>query len=91
MTFVQPHPFQSVDFHVLGLGRRHRLLPTGQRAVAISPFLGPDAVTDLANSNSVELLVSREESLDRLPPGAVEGIDRVATLSPAVDIDSDRG
>ncbi len=91
VTFVPPHPFQSVDFHVLGLGRRHRLLPTGQRAVAISPFLGPDAVTDLANSNSVELLVSREESLDRLPPGAVEGIDRVATLSPAVDIDSDRG
>ena len=84
-----PQPFESLSFHALGVGKNRFEFPTNRRAVLVSPFLGADAVADVVSSNSVELLVSREEALDRLPTDAVDDVARVAMLSPAVDLEVD--
>ena len=70
-----PSPFQSVQFHALGLpgppsrpfaGRADRLL-------VISPFLGAGALAQLAPHASARILVSRPESLDALGSAALTG------------------
>jgi len=89
VPLVAPEPFASLAFHVLGAGQRAGWpWPTNsRRALVVSPFLGEQFLTRFVDSHHVATLVSREEALDRLPGETLAAIGRVATLSPALDVD----
>lgn len=86
---VPPEPFTSLAFHTLGVdGRASWPWPEdSRRALVVSPFLGERFLERLAGGHHVAALISREEALDRLPADALAAIERVATLSPALDVD----
>jgi hypothetical protein len=87
-----PEPFDTMHFHVLGLDRRggDPLPPRVDRALIVSPFLGEAWLRRLAHRAGSAVLVSREESLDRLTPDLLEAFERLAVLNPAADVAPDR-
>lgn len=91
VPLVPPEPFGDVAFHVLGLdGPQAPPFPgRSTAALVVSPFLGEHFLADLCRDHDVSVLVSREESLDRIAATALEGVARLAVLNPAVDIAPD--
>jgi hypothetical protein len=90
VALLPPEPFDTLDFHVLGLepstGRPFPERSTA--ALVVSPFLGEELVEQLADEHAITALVSREESLDRIAPATLKRANRLAVLSPAVDVSS---
>jgi hypothetical protein len=87
VPLVAPEPFNSLTFHVLGLEATSSWpLPEDDHlALVISPFLGETFLDRLTSAHDVAALISREESLDQLPPATLAPVERIATLNPAVD------
>lgn len=87
IPLIPPEPFTSVAFHPLGLDNAAQwpFPERSHQALVISPFLSEAFLERLAGAHDVAALVSREESLDQLPTENLAAIDRVASLSPAVD------
>jgi hypothetical protein len=84
-----PEPFESLRMRVLGLGAQSDdVVPADvERALVISPFVTESwlrGFTERAGASSV--LISREESLDRVPADVLEAFERVAVLNPAADV-----
>jgi hypothetical protein len=86
-SFPAPEGFDSpIAFQALGLeaGRKAAWRPgaTGERILAIAPFVNRTGLDALATAASRErLLISRREALDELSPDALAGWDRVLVLS----------
>ena len=86
-SFPAPEGFKSpIAFQTLGLeaGRKAAWRPgaTGERILAIAPFVNRTGLDALATAASRErLLISRREALDELSPDALAGWDRVLVLS----------
>jgi hypothetical protein len=86
-SFPAPEGFDSpIAFQALGLeaGRKAAWRPgaTGERILAIAPFVNRTGLDALASAASRErLLISRREALDELSPDALAGWDRVLVLS----------
>ena len=86
-SFPAPEGFDSpIAFQALGLeaGRKAAWRPgaTGERILAIAPFVNRTGLDALATAASRErLLISRREALDDLSPDALAGWDRVLVLS----------
>ena len=91
VALVPPEPFETLDFHVLGLAAAQPLPFPEQSAAAlvVSPFLGEQLLDELASNHAITALVSREESLDRIAPETLMRAERLAVLSPAVDLSPD--
>ena len=84
--FPAPDGLDSpIEFHSLGLSRRRRAWnppSSGHRTFAMAPFVnrtGLDAIGRLSANNRT--LVSRQETLDRLPEHALADWDEVFVLS----------
>lgn len=81
VRFTAPEGFErtGVWFLPFGLGisTPWKMPPEGRsRTLVVSPFLGADALTSLASHGPVnDIVISRPEELDRLPPEAIEGWD----------------
>lgn len=88
VPMAAPEPFTRLRFHALGLadGQPPPFPERSTRALVVSPFLGEGFLRTLTQKQEVTRLVSREESLDRLPPDAFVGVAAMAVLNPAVDI-----
>lgn len=83
-----PEGFEGLRFHILGLSDlpSNPLPSSWPEAAVVAPFLSARFLEDFASKYDVRLLVSREESLDRIPAGVLSKIDRLAVLNPAVDL-----
>lgn len=79
VRFTRPEGFDDVWFQPFGLGVSPPWAfppKDRERTLVVSPFLGPDALRTLASGGSVnDIVVSRPETLDRIPPDALEGWD----------------
>lgn len=93
VVLVPPEPFTSVRFHVLGVegGQSSVFPPVSERALVISPFLTEPFLRRFVGEHDVVALISREESLDRIPTAVLDRIGRVATINSAADIDPRQG
>lgn len=89
VPLTAPEPFTSLDFHVLGLEAASDwpLPEHSRRALVVSPFLDAPFVDRLTRAHDVATLISREESLDRLPAAALGTMERIAVLNPAADVE----
>ncbi len=81
VRFNAPEGFERTGVWFLPFGmerpKRSPFPPKNRRrTLVVSPFLGPKALTTLASGGPKhDILVSRAEELDRLPPEALEGWD----------------
>jgi hypothetical protein len=89
VPLIPPAPFTEVVFHVLDGMTPGWPLPDGGSCLVISPFVTPPFLERLAGSVRVLALLSREESLDRIPRPVLDGVERLAVLSSALDVHSD--
>jgi len=75
--FYAPEPFDTstlANFVALGTGDGAKWEPDGgERLLGISPFLGERALRALARLADKCELISRDETLDRMPRAALEG------------------
>ena len=87
VPLVPPEPYDGVRFHVLGLGPAKPLpFPSrGDRAAVVSPFLSESFLRPLTEDHDVTLLLSRTESLDRIPHELLGRVARVTVLTSALD------
>lgn len=92
VPLVPPEPFTSLWFHVLGLDETEPFtFPSdATRALVVSPFLSEPFLATFTADHEVAALISREESLDRVGPGGLGRIDRLAVLNSAAGIDPSR-
>lgn len=82
VAWEAPQPFHSVRLHPLGLGGS--TMPFASRTdrlLAISPFLGPGALAQLAPKAQERILVSRPESLDALGSDALAAYTQTYVLA----------
>ncbi|WP_370327699.1 hypothetical protein [Euzebya sp.] len=85
-----PEPFTDLRLHVFGLAEAPSPFPNRSlRALVISPFLGTHAVAALTEQHHVAALVSRPEALDRIDPGVLAEIERIAVLNSAAEVEAD--
>lgn len=81
-----PWDFESVSFHVNGLGRSVWHPPVNAGLSVISPFCSEEAVRSLTESSGdVHALVSRPETLSELPRELLERFDRVLVFDDAAE------
>lgn len=77
--FHAPKPFDTsrlATFVALGTGDGAKWEPDGgKRLLGVSPFLGEAALRTLARLADKRELISRDETLDRMPRAALEGWD----------------
>lgn len=82
VTWDLPQGFDSIQFHLLGLGTRGWLPPRSDQLAVISPFCTAEALRRLAGTSaSPTALVSRPEELGCLPAPARERFSRVLVLA----------
>jgi len=89
VRLLAPPPFEAVSFHVLGADRRatRSCFPEGStRAVVVSPFLSDEFLERFTADHDLAVLVSREESLDRIRPELLRRVGRLAVLNSAVEL-----
>ena len=81
-----PDGFDSMAFHVLGLRPGPWAPPTSDRLAVISPFLGGEALDHLRQTtDSMDVLISRSETLDALGASALADIGQVLVLADAAE------
>lgn len=77
-----PSGFKGLSFRPSGITGYTALLPQDvDRLLVISPFLTQSTVVKLASSSPKTILVSRPESLDRIPLNVLETFERVYQLA----------
>jgi hypothetical protein len=84
-----PEPFDFLQVHVLGIGLPHDdVVPRDvERALIVSPFVTEPWLRAFAErAEGPRVLISREESLDRISTDVLAAFERVAVLNPAADI-----
>jgi hypothetical protein len=86
-----PEPFDDLRLRVLGSegsgGSGDDPLPNGaDRSLAVSPFLSESWLRRFVDRGAAGVLVSREESLDRIHADVLAAFERVAVLNPAADV-----
>lgn len=91
VEFELPKGCRQIRFLPLGLNRRR---PTPfkeghQRALVISPFISTGLLAQVAATGSNHVLISRKESLDELPPAALEAFGQVFVLDSPLDPNED--
>ena len=89
VPLAPPEPFTSVAFHTFGLTGQGTLPfpPTSNAAMVVSPFLGESLLTGLLDDHTLDALVSREESMDRIPPEVLAHVERCYALNDAIEIE----
>jgi hypothetical protein len=88
-----PEPYETLSLRVLGLGGSTDLVPAGiERSLVVSPFVTESWLQHFAERTEAPgVLVSREESLDRVAPDVMARFGRVAVLNPAADVPPQAG
>ena len=89
--FALPEGVDGIRVHVLGLAQTSSPLPRGtERSLIISPFVSDDFFTRV-HDTSIDELVSRSESLDRLAQGSLSKVSEVQVFDDrsATDLDAD--
>lgn len=77
VRFEAPDGIDGWAFLPAGLRRKHRrIVPPDEfnRALIVSPFLSPEVVRPLARRGRENILVSRAEALDALPPDLLDAM-----------------
>lgn len=91
VAFESPEGFDpAINFWPRGLDDYKKAWPFQgdiRRMLVISPFIGPKALTDLAQSGEGHVLVSRPESLDKLADRKVLQSFDVRQMDPATEFD----
>ena len=88
--FALPDGVDDIRVHVLGLAQPSSPLPRGtERSLIISPFVSDDFFR--VHDTSIDELVSRSESLDRLAQDSLSKVSEVQFFddTSAVDLDAD--
>lgn len=93
VPLLPPDGFDAVHLHVLGINdlTSDPLPRSRHRAAIVSPFLSARFLGTFLADHDVALLVSREESLDRIPAEVLSKIGRVAVLNSAIDLGTTEG
>jgi hypothetical protein len=86
VPLIPPAPFSEVIFHVLDGTTPDWPFPNDGSCLVISPFVTAAFLERLDRSVQVRALLSREESLDRIPRPVLERVERLAVLSSALDV-----
>ncbi len=91
VPLIPPQPFERLAFHVFGLApdRPNPFPVRTRRSVVVSPFLGESFLNRFTRKHELTLLVSRMESLDRIPAAALGAVGRIAVLSSGVEINAE--
>jgi hypothetical protein len=76
-------PFESVSFLPIGIeGHRRWPLPDRwERGLVVSPFLDQSLLERIAKGSKKNVLVSRRDELNRMPPSLLKGFAEVLELS----------
>lgn len=81
-----PGGFEELSFHVLGLKHKQWLPAASQQLVVVSPFVGGEALRQLAETTREPIaLISRGEELDQLPADAQRLFGSVRVLHQAAE------
>ena len=82
VDWTLPEGFDSLKFHVLGLGKKKWLPPASRRLAVISPFCAEAALDALVQTTGEAIaLISRAEELDKLDPDTLRLFSRVFILN----------
>ena len=88
VNWEAPNGFESVAFWSLGTGKRESWPFNGKakRLLIISPFLERELLEQLTPSKGKHVLISRVESLDKIPNEDLDRFNSVFTLDPSTDL-----
>lgn len=90
--FTPPEPFMQLRFHPMGIPRyRDHPIRSARRdrLLVVSPFVGADQMTTLAEGTSETLLVSRPEELGRFGGSLPAGVTKAFRLDEALEPEPD--
>jgi hypothetical protein len=86
VDWTLPEGFESLRFHVMGLGKKKWMPPQSRRLVVISPFCAATAVKALAQTTGEPVaLISRAEELDKLDHSTLQLFARLFVLNEAAE------
>lgn len=91
VQFDLPEGFEDMHLHPLGIAGTEEWWFSGrrQRTLTISPFLDPKVLSDLADEEDGDVLVSRLDQLQSLPAKAFESFREVYFLTPDANPEDD--
>lgn len=93
IKFSPPEGFDTVRFHPQGLGAESRASPwpfpaDHDRALVVSPFLGPSTLARMKSAEGEDVVVSRPESLDAHGARSLAGWDTRVLASDQLEEDT---
>lgn len=89
VNWEPPKDFDSVAFRPLGTGRRESWPFKGKarKLLIISPFLEREFLEQLVPTKGKHVLISRVESLDKIPNDDLDRFNSVFTLDPSTELE----
>lgn len=92
VDFDLPQGFDEIVFHALGIGGRKANPLSGRidRMLIVSPFLSEGCLNNLAALGKGSILVSRLESLKKIPPGYLQNFSDIFCLREGLVPEEDR-
>jgi hypothetical protein len=86
VTFDLPPGFDSITFHALGIEGHNAnpLFGRMDRMLIVSPFLSEDRLDNIASLSRENILVSRLESLEKIPPECLRKFTEVFCLKEGI-------
>ena len=91
VRFQLPDNFEEYRFWAIGIDEK-KSWPFDcrkDRLLVMSPFLSPDRLGELSAEGERNILISRPETLDSLPPACLEGFSKIYSLNPDADAEPD--
>ncbi len=86
VDWTLPEGFESLRFHVMGLGKKKWMPPESRRLAVISPFCAATALTALKHTTSEAVaLISRAEELDKIDRSTLGLFSRLFVLNEAAE------
>ncbi len=86
VDWTLPEGFESLRFHVMGLGKEKWMPPESRRLAVISPFCAATALKALTHTtNEAVALISRAEDLDKIDPATLGLFSRLFVLNEAAE------
>jgi hypothetical protein len=86
VKFELPPGFDSVSFHPIGIGRYNSNPVSGKndRLLIVSPFVSEHCISELARPLNGNVLISRQEELEKLKPYSLKNFSKIYTLRQAL-------
>jgi hypothetical protein len=86
VDWTLPEGFESLRFHVMGLGKKKWRPPDSRKLAIISPFCAATAIKALAQTTGEPVaFISRAEELDKLDPSTLQLFPRLFVLNEAAE------